>query len=475
MLSGTDGFTVAGSIFMTTRRMIKWIAWATTLIFLSLVSYCLFSIHRVNREYDLEYGKKDGVALRKFPYPFKAALAVCSDIDNTETAREFLQIQEFLDTNKPTQWGRGVGLEIANSFYMYDQPQRNGFSYYSNKPPDKFLIQKFIRSGFIDCLHSFGEGCTNRKESLEAIRDLQQNNYRLSVWINHDRSPSNLGRWFSSNLGDDPKSVQYHTDVTIPYGIRFVWMGSSTCIVGQDVPVSFGTFLNIYDSRHPIKTLRNMTRTIAKYLLSLFGMCDSKYSMVKENRLVSLATLADGQKIFEFTRYDVHPDGIGKGANSKGIAVNLSPRVLDQLVHNHGYAILYTHLGKNGNCSSFIDSSAVKAFRYLEKRHQEGDLYVTTTSRLLNYYVNKKYLNWRYDQTQGGTMIRINTIKSPVEKTCLPILQRLQGLTFYVPSNEKARIFVNETEIRDLERNPKDDTGRESVTVPIVPLEYPKD
>lgn len=460
---------------MTNRKTTKWIALAGSTFLLSLFSYCLYSMHQVNRDYNLEYGKKDGVVLRKFPYPFKAALAVCSDIDNTETAQEFLQIQEFLDTNRPTRWGRGVGLEIANSFYMYDRPQRNEFSYYSNRPLDKFVIQKFIRSGFIDCLHSFGEGCATRKEALKAVRDLQQNNYRLSVWINHDRSPSNLGRWFSSNLGDDPKSDQYHADVTIPYGIQFVWTGSTTCIVGQDVPISFKTFLNIYDSRYPIKTLRNMMKAFGKYLLSLFDLCDSKYSMYKDNRLVRLTALTDGQKIFEFTRYDIHPDGIGRGADSKGIAVNLSPRVLDRLIHNQGYAILYTHLGKNRNCFSFIDSSAVKAFRYLEKRHQEGDIYVTTTSRLLNYYVSKRYLDWSYDQTQCGTVIQIKGIKAPIRSDHLPIRERLQGLTFYIPAKEKVMIFVNESEIKDLQRNPKDETGRESVTIPIISLEYPND
>ena len=36
------------------------------------------------------------VNLRRFPYPYKAGLAICSDIDGTTTLDRFLGIQEFL-------------------------------------------------------------------------------------------------------------------------------------------------------------------------------------------------------------------------------------------------------------------------------------------------------------------------------------------------------------------------------------------
>jgi len=37
-------------------------------------------------------GSNDVVTHRKFPYPYKAVLAICSDIDGTDTIEKFLEI-----------------------------------------------------------------------------------------------------------------------------------------------------------------------------------------------------------------------------------------------------------------------------------------------------------------------------------------------------------------------------------------------
>jgi hypothetical protein len=57
------------------------------------------------------------VTLRKFPYPFRAALTICSDIDGTDTLENFLATQNFLNTERDTDMGLGIGLEIGNSFF----------------------------------------------------------------------------------------------------------------------------------------------------------------------------------------------------------------------------------------------------------------------------------------------------------------------------------------------------------------------
>ena len=45
------------------------------------------------------------------------------------------------------------------------------------------------------------------------------------------------------------------------------------------------------------------------------------------------------------------------------------------------------------------------------------------------------------------------------------VSQDLQGQTFYVPHSQSAKLFVGDSEIRSLVRNPSDFTGRESITV----------
>ena len=61
------------------------------------------------------------VSMRKFPYPYSAAIAICSDIDDTNTTEEFLEIQRFLNSKNSTSMGEGIGLEIGNSFYFSDK------------------------------------------------------------------------------------------------------------------------------------------------------------------------------------------------------------------------------------------------------------------------------------------------------------------------------------------------------------------
>ena len=100
------------------------------------------------------------VNLRKFPYPFKAAVAICNDIDETTTVDEFLEIQKFLNTTRETSIGKGVGLEIGNSFWMYSADLKDNFTYFKGLTPgpseNASIIRDFIKSGYLDVIHTFG-------------------------------------------------------------------------------------------------------------------------------------------------------------------------------------------------------------------------------------------------------------------------------------------------------------------------------
>ena len=49
----------------------------------------------------------------------------------------------------------------------------------------------------------------------------------------------------------------------------------------------------------------------------------------------------------------------------------------------------------------------------------------------------------------------------------MPSEEQLQGITFYTPKPEITHIYVNGTEMMDLEKNPSDYKGKKSVTIPI--------
>lgn len=56
--------------------------------------------------------------IRDYPLPFSAMLSIVNDIDATRLST-FKEIHEFLNTESETRYGVGLGLDIADSFWMY--------------------------------------------------------------------------------------------------------------------------------------------------------------------------------------------------------------------------------------------------------------------------------------------------------------------------------------------------------------------
>lgn len=51
------------------------------------------------------------VELRKFPYPYRAAFAICNDLDNTPSLNIYLTIMDYLNGNFETPFGKGLALK----------------------------------------------------------------------------------------------------------------------------------------------------------------------------------------------------------------------------------------------------------------------------------------------------------------------------------------------------------------------------
>lgn len=415
------------------------------------------------------------VSLRRFPYPFKAAMAICSDIDETKTTDEFLEIQRFLNTKDTTSMGKGIGLEIGNSVYFYDKDGE--FSYFSHDECAKRVIISLIRAGYIDCLHSYGDGATSRDEILRALDVLHKADCKLDVWVNHYGARSNLGGKFEYLLGecrgDDPGSNVYHADVTLEYGIRFVWVGAGTRMIGQSPPSmnALSTLSTVFDPRYPLRTGLSVAKEIRK---SILGRCgEERFILHGLNELTRVTELEDGQKVHEFIRYCNHPTSVSHGATSRGLAYVISRRALEHLESAQGFMIVYTHLGKNSDCQQVIAQETQEALRNLERESREGRIYVTTTSKLLNYYRVRQYLVWSHQQDSGQTQIKIDHVDDPVFGQTHPSLQQLQGVTFYVPDSSRADIYVRGAKLKDVRRYPPDESGAQSVAIPLTHLSFP--
>lgn len=415
-------------------------------------------------------GKKRTVVLRKFPHPYRAALSICSDCDDTKTRKDFLTLQKFFNTDEKTNIGRGLSLETGNSIFMFSD--NDHFSYFSGNQQDRLTIVELIKSGHIDCLHSYGERKNFTREDAQlAIQELKKKNCFLRVWIDHRREGSNIGEHRTKGDGNNILSLCYHVDLTVAYGIRFVWVGALTPIIGQSSRHYLG-FFSVFNPRFPIRSSRKLIREVIKRLLGILGY--HKCRIYATNDLVCPRNLGNGLKVYEFKRFYNHQDGFHNVDNLKSLGIMLSKKTLQKLKDSEGYMILYTHFGKNFDCSQLIPQQTQKSLRNLASEYKNGNIYVTTTSKLLNYYTVNKYLNWSYEIDKNKIIIIIKDVQDPVFRSYIPSIDDLQGITFYIPDTKQAKIFIGDEEIKNIKTNPVDHTGQASVSIPLKPLIFPK-
>lgn len=411
----------------------------------------------------------NNVSLRAYPYPYRAAMVICSDIDGTLTREKFLAIQEFLNTERETALGPGLGLEIGNSFFPYTTDDT--FAYFSSRSQDRETLRHFIQAGYVDCLHSYGNGAQSRDDVLRALEQFEKDRCHLDVWIDHARAPTNLGRDVTAGWGAVRGSPVYHSDVTLPYGIRFVWIGRVSSIVGHEIPYSMQVFLNSYDAAHPFHSAWNIGRELVKTGLARWG--SQKFAIHAHNDVLRTVVLQDGHRAHEFKRTNNHWRGTPY-ALCHNLAFVLNRNTLVRLEQVEGCMVVYTHLGMGVESPPYLSPRVVAALRDLATEYFAGHIYVTTTSKMLNYLSNRRYLCWSYTSSpEGHTTIRITGVADPVSGKRETTSAMLQGLSFYVPNCQQTSIYLNEDLLRNLKRNPADHTGQESVMIPRTDLTYP--
>jgi hypothetical protein len=410
--------------------------------------------------HDLE----ESVSIRRIPYPYRAMMAICSDLDETPDRHVFFETARFLNTTEKTSIGHGVGLEIGNTIY-FDMPPSQ-FSYWNTDDFGRSLIRDMICSGHIDCLHSFGDLTTTRKLAGKALEELIRHGCRLEVWVDHGTAITNFGEDIMQGMGDAPESPAYHADLTLGFGVQFVWRGRITSIIGQDIPPYLS---GIVDFRHPARSIVTLSKEAVKGLLARMG--NTKYAMHGSNRVMRKVKLRDGQWAFEFIRSNPHWRGVSYGEIPGGFPDVLTRNMLDLLVEREGVCILYTHLGKVRNRTVPFDPPIQAAFRLLAEYYCSGKILVATTRRLLGMLRATKEV--ALSVSREGEYIRINlgTDSDGTQKSLA--ISDIGGLSVYTPDPSRTIVMLNGKEIDGLLCNPPDDTGRSSVSLPLVPLVFP--
>jgi|UniRef100_A0A7C5AMI3 hypothetical protein len=406
-----------------------------------------------------------GVSLRPFPYPYRAALALCSDIDGCDRPT-FEAVHRFL--NDPEQ---GLGLPVADSLFPVGQEpgQLAFFLPEGHTPgPDAELILEALRSGLIDTLHSWGDFNNSPPDPgrLRALAEsftgrLAAEGLKVRVWVNHGDSLNyqNLPSRLQPNYqGDDPASPYYTADLIRKLGVKFAW-----CSELAPWPLS--------PRRLPVaRFLARCSGNMGKNLLKLFlGRWRQRRPAASLTRLCQPRFLADGSQILAFTRFNSHPEGLWGRPNRHTLRYALHPMILEELLAQEGFLVVYTHLGRpRVSEGELFPEPDLKALQHLCHHYQAGRIWVAPTAQLLGFWLLRHYLLWFPEKREERLVIYLQAMDDPTTGWRLPQLEELAGLCFYTPWPEATclRLASQDLPVRVY---PPDHTGQWSVGLPPLP------
>lgn len=411
--------------------------------------------------------KMDGqkVELRKFPYPYRAALAISNDLDNTPSLNIYLAIMDYLNGNFETPFGKGLALEAGNSMWFFNMTSSPQLSYFKGDGMSETDFaphcRDFLASGHIDTLHTYGdydEGGFSKRHAEISLDELIKQNAKIKVWVNHGSSMNTQNLGFSESCnGAKPDKDEYHNDLLNRYGVRYAWMGRMTHILGQDAR----------------QTLNVKAKNVLQRLIF-----DTRHKHHKDvlydarNRLLIETELQDGNKIWDFQRW-VNAWGREQKMDINDLASQLKPANIKRLLKNEGFLIVYTHVCEGLHTERSFPKELKKNLENISKLSQEGCLLVTTTSRLLQYAEVSRLVTYETTLIDALTCLTITPFLIALGKKMELSEAELQGLTFYCEHPEMLRILFRGKEV-DTRKNLPDHSGRRSISIPWVPLEYPR-
>ena len=410
------------------------------------------------------------VALRRFPFPFRAGLAICNDAD-LMTEECFRSVHRFLNTSKHTTLGPGLGLPISDSFFVFSSPgNSNRFTLFDDLSDRPSGCADFLKdcaaAGLIDTMHTYGAFSTagdfSRELARRGIEALEKAGIRLRVWVNH--GPIENVQCFGPPSaphfhGDDRGSSFYHTDITLDYGIEYCWTGAER---GDRMA---------YDPRGVIVGLREHGSVAVSALLR-------RQSPSRGCRLLTPVRLRDGRTILRFERYW---GTRGQTPVVTDLNRQLSARNLARLKRGGGYSIVYQHFAVRRKAPGFgVDRYAAnvppyfgvperEAFIRLAEEYHSGNIWVTFTEKLLRYNRLYRWLRWKVEETETRIRIVVLGLEIPGMRYTSVDQAELSGLTFYSSRPDDTDVYVqrgsDRARAREIVRNPKDHTGRASVTI----------
>lgn len=346
------------------------------------------------------------VVLRRFPWPYRAALAISNDCD-------YLSLDVMLHLHrlfKSEEAEGGLGLEISDSFFFYQNrsryPNYSYFDYLSNRETAAApVIRQLLRTGHLDATHGLGDfeaGGFKRKLTERAVEECERHGLEIPIWTNHGGFSNwqNIGRkeFATYHAGDDFNSPYFHLDLIYRLGVRYFWTDVSKTKKISLRPTGPVAAENERKPRSvvwvwPVRRIQENYELRWNY---------------ERRDVLEIVEARSGTRLQGFVRYDgffpdgdcgleaeelLLPDGVRAGPNIGRIAISLRPSLLNELVSDGGCCFLYQHFSTLAHVPARVHMSAalefhpenLDALRALKRYEDEGKVWVAAQAVLLDY------------------------------------------------------------------------------------------
>ena len=401
-----------------------------------------------------------GVTLRRYPYPYRCALAISNDTD-WMSAQAFHEWHAFVNGTKPTVLGQGLGLEVGDSYWVWSENKY--FSLYHSAPyetdlcvsPESERLVELGRLGWLDVLHGFGEwksDWTIDRERIQfALDRLDALGIKSPVYVSHggyNMAHNVGGAWGYYQKGDLQGDRSYCLDLLRASGFRYYW---------GDVFYE----LDKYGEHQAFASQADLDGAVASHDFQRYFWCNDPEDYTRSrdvfpgvskadrvawkkklfNRVLIPARARDGQPLYFFKRFRGHD-----GPNAGNFILQVNAERLDALEAAQACVVVYQHFGawrainmgkkhasRRSTVSPVFDEHTVWAFRELAERQQAGRVFVTTTGRLLNYLWAREHLDYEVLTKGVDRVLQLHAIDCPTYGRTMLSDDLLQGLSFRIP------------------------------------------
>lgn len=436
---------------------------------------CFFMMTWSFREENNIRPPKANVLLRRYPFPYQAAVTISNDTDRMHIAA-FDDLHDYVNGTDDTPYGPGLGLEMSDSFWIWSQGgllslfHSSPFEHDTPLSPEAERIISLAHCGVIDMLHNFAQWQTDRHiERDDAKRALDiLDRYKLApkIWVNHGggaRMRHQMeGRWGYDRLGDDPGSASYCYDLLRQAGFVFFSHGvmAEQHRFGEHRmyrdQAALDSDLRSYDFRPFFKRYNKATDTYFNPYGEPFE--DEELSIKRKlfNKLLIAELAKDGSPMLLFKRFR----GIDR-PSAGNFVTQVNHYSLRELVKSRGCVIIYQHFGVQRPAMSdpqrspgqqskppVLDLHNRTAFQSLAEYQQRGEIWVPAQLRFLEFMRVRDFMDFEVKVDGNLVIIAINDLHCPATGQTELTLDQINGIGFVLPRNAgECRVFLKGREI----------------------------